>query len=188
MRALSVETTAKYGREHALAYTDGSSAGGTGNEGRSCDAAPPNSGVRRSYLMMIDSPNSMKLTRKTIMYNICTGATQYKSSRKSEAHAPPVEPSATRLGDCNTLNYRSVMDSHALVSFRLKTVREALTQHFKDEKTTLKGNSLALVAELLRLFTKEALTRAADQAKNEGDDRVTIDHLEKILPQLLLDM
>uniref|UniRef100_A0A0B7AHV5 Centromere protein X n=2 Tax=Arion vulgaris TaxID=1028688 RepID=A0A0B7AHV5_9EUPU len=52
----------------------------------------------------------------------------------------------------------------------------------------LKGMALDLVTELLRVFTKEALSRAAVQAKDEGDARVTIEHLEKILPQLLLDM
>ncbi|RUS73718.1 hypothetical protein EGW08_018524 [Elysia chlorotica] len=75
------------------------------------------------------------------------------------------------------------MEPNAPVSFKTKTVNESFKQHFKDEKVTLKGNSLVLVSELLRLFTKEALTRAAHQAKNEGDERVTIDHLEKILPQ-----
>ncbi|KAK3777522.1 hypothetical protein RRG08_044812 [Elysia crispata] len=80
------------------------------------------------------------------------------------------------------------MESNSLVTFKTKSVNESFKQYFKDEKVTLKGNSLVLVSELLRLFTKEALTRAAHQAKNEGDKRVTIDHLEKILPQLLLDM
>ncbi|KAH9494864.1 hypothetical protein Btru_015861 [Bulinus truncatus] len=72
--------------------------------------------------------------------------------------------------------------------FKKKTVSAVLEQHFKDKKVTVKGNALILATEMFRIFVKEALSRAADQAKNEGDRGVTIDHLEKILPQLLLDM
>ncbi|CAL1531322.1 unnamed protein product, partial [Lymnaea stagnalis] len=70
-------------------------------------------------------------------------------------------------------------------TFKTKAVSEVISQHFKDEKVTVKGSALVLVTELLRIFTKEALSRAADQAKNEGDQRVTIEHLEKVLPQLV---
>ncbi|CAG5118134.1 unnamed protein product [Candidula unifasciata] len=73
-------------------------------------------------------------------------------------------------------------------TFKNKTVSETLEQHFQDKKVTVKGTALELVAELLRIFTKEALSRAALQAKAEGDASVMTEHLEKILVQLLLDM
>ncbi|GFN84143.1 hypothetical protein PoB_001064900 [Plakobranchus ocellatus] len=44
--------------------------------GKSCDAASPSSGVRRSYLMVKDSPNSMKPLRRMIINRVCTGETQ----------------------------------------------------------------------------------------------------------------
>ncbi|GFN89827.1 hypothetical protein PoB_001633300 [Plakobranchus ocellatus] len=44
-----------------------------------CNAAPPGSGVRRSYLMMNDSPIFMKPTRRVIIYKVCPGVTLYKS-------------------------------------------------------------------------------------------------------------
>ncbi|KAK7494421.1 hypothetical protein BaRGS_00014313, partial [Batillaria attramentaria] len=49
-----------------------------------------------------------------------------------------------------------------------KTVLSVLQLHFQDEKT------------------KEAAERAAVQAKKDGSDLVTVEHLEKILPQLAL--
>ncbi|BFZ02572.1 hypothetical protein BsWGS_05611 [Bradybaena similaris] len=73
-------------------------------------------------------------------------------------------------------------------TFKHKTVSDTLHQHFKDKNVTVKGDALDLVTELLRIFTKEALSRAALQAKAEGDSSVMTEHLEKILPQLLLDM
>uniref|UniRef100_A0A2C9LG86 Centromere protein X n=1 Tax=Biomphalaria glabrata TaxID=6526 RepID=A0A2C9LG86_BIOGL len=72
-------------------------------------------------------------------------------------------------------------------TFKKNTVGAVLEQYFKDKKVSVKGNALILVTELFRVFVK-ALSRAADQAKNEGDTRVTIEHFEKILAQLLLDM
>ncbi|XP_005096596.2 centromere protein X [Aplysia californica] len=78
--------------------------------------------------------------------------------------------------------------SQQSASFKPKTVSSVLKLHLKNEKVTVKKRPLCLVTELMRIFSKEALTRAADQAKNEGDSQVTLEHFEKILPQLLLDM
>ncbi|GFN83515.1 hypothetical protein PoB_001002100 [Plakobranchus ocellatus] len=47
--------------------------------GRSCNATPPSSGVPLSYLMMNDSPVSMKPIKQVIIYKICQGVTLYKS-------------------------------------------------------------------------------------------------------------
>ena len=41
--------------------------------------------------------------------------------------------------------------------------------------------------EYMRIFVLEAITRAAEQAKKEDCHEVTLEHLEKILPQFLLD-
>jgi hypothetical protein len=39
----------------------------------------------------------------------------------------------------------------------------------------------------MRIFVMEAMTRAAEQAKKEDSDEISLEHLEKILPQFLLD-
>lgn len=70
-------------------------------------------------------------------------------------------------------------------TFKTKTVSETLEQHFKDKRVTVKRPALELVKELLRIFTKEALSRAALRAKAKGDRSVMIEHMDKILVQLL---
>uniref|UniRef100_A0A8C5IWX9 Centromere protein X n=1 Tax=Junco hyemalis TaxID=40217 RepID=A0A8C5IWX9_JUNHY len=44
-----------------------------------------------------------------------------------------------------------------------------------------------LMAELLKVFVREAAARAARQAQAEDLNKVDIEQLEKVLPQLLLD-
>ncbi|XP_015882399.1 protein MHF2 homolog [Ziziphus jujuba] len=49
------------------------------------------------------------------------------------------------------------------------------------------GNALKLSCELLRIFITEAVQRAATIAEAEGVSKIEATHLERILPQLLLD-
>ncbi|RXH96149.1 hypothetical protein DVH24_008649 [Malus domestica] len=49
------------------------------------------------------------------------------------------------------------------------------------------GNALKLSCELLRNFTTEAVQRAATIAEAEGVSKIEPTHLERVLPQLLLD-
>ncbi|KAI7744608.1 hypothetical protein M8C21_005713, partial [Ambrosia artemisiifolia] len=48
-------------------------------------------------------------------------------------------------------------------------------------------NAVRLSSELLRLFVTEAVQRAATIAEAEGGTKIEATHLERILPQLLLD-
>ncbi|XP_043723663.1 protein MHF2 homolog [Telopea speciosissima] len=57
----------------------------------------------------------------------------------------------------------------------------------KNRPTTANANALKLSSELLRLFITEAVQRAASIAEAEGVDKIETTHLERILPQLLLD-
>lgn len=61
--------------------------------------------------------------------------------------------------------------------------------HFKDPsiKLSKKDSSTQLLAELLRLFVAEAAARAAQQVTSEDASVCEVEHVEKILPQLLLD-
>ncbi|WMV21304.1 hypothetical protein MTR67_014689 [Solanum verrucosum] len=49
------------------------------------------------------------------------------------------------------------------------------------------ANALKLSSELLRVFVAEAIQRAATIAEAEGSVKIEATHLERILPQLLLD-
>ena len=51
----------------------------------------------------------------------------------------------------------------------------------------IKDDAAAASAELVRLFVAELIHRAAAVAKAEGDDVVDGTHLERVLPQMLLD-
>ncbi|KAL3824911.1 hypothetical protein ACJIZ3_020940 [Penstemon smallii] len=57
----------------------------------------------------------------------------------------------------------------------------------KGRLTSANANALKLSCELLRLFVKEAIQRAATIAEAEGSLKIEATHLERILPQLLLD-
>lgn len=57
----------------------------------------------------------------------------------------------------------------------------------KEESMKIGKDSLMLSAEFVNLFITEAINRAAQIAKSEGSPAIEFSHLEKILPQLLLD-
>ena len=78
-------------------------------------------------------------------------------------------------------------DFYTQVSFKVETVQKLLNLFFKDDKTKINQDALKLLAELLKLFVQEGIGRAAIQARNESAEKVDLEHLEKILPQLLLD-
>ncbi|XP_059179256.1 centromere protein X-like isoform X2 [Physella acuta] len=75
--------------------------------------------------------------------------------------------------------------SNSSASFKTKLINDILIKNLKDEKVTIKSTALVLTTELLRIYTKEALSRSAEQAKNQGENIVTSEHLEKVLPQLV---
>ncbi|XP_021270502.1 centromere protein X isoform X1 [Numida meleagris] len=68
-----------------------------------------------------------------------------------------------------------------------ETVERLLRLHFRDGKTRVNGDALLLMAEMLKVFVREAAARAARQAQAEDLEKVDIEHVEKVLPQLLLD-
>lgn len=68
-----------------------------------------------------------------------------------------------------------------------ETVERLLRLHFRDGRTRVNGDALLLMAELLKVFVREAAARAARQAQAEDLEKVDIEHVEKVLPQLLLD-
>ncbi len=78
---------------------------------------------------------------------------------------------------------------------REKTVEEVCRQAFEEDsggggaakKTKISGEAVRLTKEATKVYVAELMIRAADRAKLEGAERVTQEHLEKVLPQFLLD-
>ncbi|KAJ3415206.1 hypothetical protein HDV05_005346 [Chytridiales sp. JEL 0842] len=77
-------------------------------------------------------------------------------------------------------------------SFRPETINALFAQVMSSE-TKLNKEAVTLSSELLRLFTIEAINQSAIAARpagfNTDSQRVVlqVSHLERILPQLLLD-
>ena len=75
------------------------------------------------------------------------------------------------------------------VSFTKEFAAKYFQKHFSDSTTKLLSKELSaqMCAELMRVFVTEAVLRAAQQAANEDAVVCEVEHVEKILPQLLLD-
>ncbi|XP_042305283.1 centromere protein X [Sceloporus undulatus] len=71
--------------------------------------------------------------------------------------------------------------------FKKETVNKMLQLHFKDDKTRVSGDAVLLMAEILKVFVREAAARGSRQAQTEDLTQVDVEHVEKVLPQLLLD-
>ncbi|CAK9330265.1 unnamed protein product [Citrullus colocynthis] len=57
----------------------------------------------------------------------------------------------------------------------------------KSRPISANANALKLSSKLVQIFISEAVQRAATIAEAEGINRIEATHLERILPQLLLD-
>lgn len=68
-----------------------------------------------------------------------------------------------------------------------ETIKKLLQSHFKEEKTRLSPEALKVFTKFVELFIREGINRSIIQAQNEDLNTVEVEHLEKILPQLLLD-
>ena len=71
--------------------------------------------------------------------------------------------------------------------FKKETVRQISKTSFHNSKTKYSPDSLLLTTEMLKVYVVEAAHRAAYQANSEGAAVVQLEHLEKILPQFLMD-
>ena len=68
-----------------------------------------------------------------------------------------------------------------------ETIKKLLQSYFKEEKTRLSPEALKVFTKCVEVFTREGIGRSMIQAQNEDVNTVEVEHLEKILPQLLLD-
>ncbi|KAI8334199.1 centromere protein X-like protein [Chlamydoabsidia padenii] len=74
-------------------------------------------------------------------------------------------------------------------TFSTDTIHAVMKSVWKDPRTKCNAQALQLSAEFFRLFTIEAIHRASEEAQRQTDtdNEVQLEHLEKILPQLMLD-
>ncbi|XP_063386090.1 centromere protein X-like [Cydia fagiglandana] len=72
-------------------------------------------------------------------------------------------------------------------TFKQDVIKELLNSSFEDNKTKLGNDALSLVVEVAKCLVTETCLRASSQALRESCDKVDIEHVEKCLPQLMLD-
>jgi len=73
------------------------------------------------------------------------------------------------------------------ITFQSQTIEQFCKIFFRNEKTKLSSDAVLLTTEMLRIYTLEIHHRASILADSEGSSSITPQHIEKILPQLLLD-
>ncbi|CAB3242336.1 unnamed protein product [Arctia plantaginis] len=77
--------------------------------------------------------------------------------------------------------------SNVKSSIKQEVIKELLNGSFQDNKTKLGNDALSLVVEVAKCLVTETCLRASTQALRESCDIVDIEHIEKCLPQLMLD-
>ena len=65
-------------------------------------------------------------------------------------------------------------------------IQEIMKLNSSDPKLRFSADSISAIEEVVRSFTVEIIWRTANQASNEGLNSVNIEHLEKIIPQLVI--
>ena len=58
--------------------------------------------------------------------------------------------------------------------------------HVTDQKLRFSSDSLVAINEVVHSFLLELIWRTSNQATNEGLNSANIEHVEKILPQLVV--
>ncbi|KAG2186571.1 hypothetical protein INT44_002795 [Umbelopsis vinacea] len=89
------------------------------------------------------------------------------------------------------------MEEDNVLTFKNETIQNVFKAQWKDsgtkaviQRNVANKDAIQLSTELLRIFTVEAVHRAVDEANKDaggGSQTLQVEHLEKILPQLMLD-
>ncbi|XP_018569698.1 centromere protein X-like [Anoplophora glabripennis] len=72
-------------------------------------------------------------------------------------------------------------------SFGHDIVKEALKSKFMNPKNKISDDAVELISEIAKIIVIEATLRAVDQANSENKKKVSLEHVETILPQIMLD-
>ncbi|CAM0136300.1 hypothetical protein VKS41_006895 [Umbelopsis sp. WA50703] len=82
------------------------------------------------------------------------------------------------------------MEEDNVLTFKSETINSVFKTQWKETGTKANKDALVLSTELMRIFTVEAVHRAVDEANKDaggGSQTLQVEHLEKVLPQLMLD-
>ncbi|XP_060805606.1 centromere protein X isoform X2 [Amyelois transitella] len=85
--------------------------------------------------------------------------------------------------NCNENDDESI-DPTSITSNVKSSVKQG---SFQDNKTKLGNDALSLIVEVAKCLVTETCLRASNQALRENCDKVELEHVEKCLPQLMLD-
>ena len=87
-----------------------------------------------------------------------------------------------------------VMEETQAVTFPTKLIGRILQETFQSQNTRISADALAVVAEYLRIYTREAIWRAAHEkdrantvAGSIGAKYLEVEDLEKVVGLLTLD-
>lgn len=74
-------------------------------------------------------------------------------------------------------------------TFNPETVQTVFKHAWKNENSKANKEAILLSCEFLRLFVVEAINRSSEeqQSMDSSSNTIDVEHLERILPQLLLD-
>ncbi|XP_066995293.1 centromere protein X [Anabrus simplex] len=72
-------------------------------------------------------------------------------------------------------------------TFKMENLKLALKQYFKDPKVRISNKIVPLIEIVLRTYLVEMMLRAGKEAKEENLNTIYMEHIEKILPLLMLD-
>nr|KAJ0207131.1 hypothetical protein LSAT_V11C500233990 [Lactuca sativa] len=108
------------------------------------------------------------------------GAGSSKKNRPTSGNDPFQVPLASQVND---MTFPMRLSLH----FSLYLLLDFCKSSLQSTLGAANSNAVKLSCEKLRLFVSEAVHRAATIAEAEGRNKIEATHLERILPQLLLD-
>ncbi|KAK7868879.1 hypothetical protein R5R35_014200 [Gryllus longicercus] len=79
------------------------------------------------------------------------------------------------------------MEEASADAFHTEALKQTLKHHFKDPKTRASDDAARMTAHVLEIMTREATLRAGKVAEASNDICIRQEHVEKILPLLMLD-
>mmetsp|Transcript_36137 Transcript_36137/g.56440 ORF Transcript_36137/g.56440 Transcript_36137/m.56440 type:complete len:80 (-) Transcript_36137:1304-1543(-) len=76
---------------------------------------------------------------------------------------------------------------HDEAGILVSVLEQRFKGHWQEDDTKISKDATKVTAQLLQTFIEEAVARATLAAKDDDHSIVEASHLEKVLPQLLLD-
>ncbi|NP_001268381.1 centromere protein X-like [Bombyx mandarina] len=93
---------------------------------------------------------------------------------------------ARNIKDNNNIDPATLL-SNVKSTIKKDVIKELLENHFQESKTKIAPHALMLLADVAKCLVTETCLRAVKQAQREGSNKVDVEHIEKCLPQLMLD-